>query len=313
MSHFEAIVRAHDEGTGRMPRFLESGKVAAIVINCNEVIKAQTVPGIEVTVEPLTDGVRILAAVAPGVKIEQPVHLCIGVMAPKAVQNIYADFEIGAGAEVDFTACCSFPNAEHVQHRMEGTIHVGPGATMRYHETHHHGRKGGIDVVPTSRIIVDAGGRYISDFNLSKGRAGKVELTYLVDVAANALAELNAKGMGYGDDRIIVHETIRLNGENARGLAKARIAVRDRAHSEVYGTTEGNAPFARGHVDCVEIVQDQATASAVPVVKVTDHRAQVTHEASIGSVDKRELETLMAHRVDEQAAVDMIVRGMLGE
>ncbi len=313
MSHFEAIVRAHEEGKGRVPRFIESGRVAAIVVNCNKVIKAQTVPGIQVSVDPLPDGVRILAAVAPGAKIKEPVHICIGVMAPEGIQRIQAQFEIGAGAEVDFTACCSFPNAEHVQHFMEGTIHVGPGATMRYHETHHHGRKGGIDVVPTSHITVDEGGRYISDFNLSKGRAGKVELTYLVDVAANGLAELHARGMGYGDDQLIVHETIRLNGENARGLAKARIAVRDRAHSEVYGTTEGNAPFARGHVDCVEIVQDEATASAVPVVKVTDHRAQVTHEASIGTVDKRELETLMAHRIGEQEAVDIIVRGMLGE
>jgi len=91
-------------------------------------------------------------------------------------------------------------------------------------------------------------------------------------------AELVTKAYGYGDDVIEIKETIRLNGEGARGLARARIAVRDRATSQVIGTTEGNAPGARGHVGCVEIVRDQAVANAMPVVKVTDPRAYVTHE-----------------------------------
>jgi hypothetical protein len=37
----------------------------------------------------------------------------------------------------------------------------------------------------------------------------------------------------------------------------------------------------------------------------------VTHEAAIGSVDKKELETLMARGLDEEQAVDVIIRGML--
>lgn len=161
---------------------------------------------------------------------------------------------------------------------MGADIHVGRGATMRYKETHYHGESGGIEVLPTARVMV---------------------------------AELDAKALGYADDEIVVKETIRQNGEYARGLAKSRIAVRDHARTEVYGTTEGNAAFARGHVDCVEIVRDEAVASAVPVVKVTNDRAQVTHEASIGTVAKKELETLMARGLDEDTAVDVIVRGML--
>jgi len=125
------------------------------------------------------------------------------------------------------------------------------------------------------------------------------------------VAELTAKAYGYGDDAISVKETIRLNGARARGLAKSRIAVRDEATSEVIGTTEGNAPFARGHVDCIEVVRDRAVANAIPVVRVSDDRAYVTHEAAIGTVDKKELETLMARGLDEETAVDVIIRGML--
>jgi hypothetical protein len=160
---------------------------------------------------------------------------------------------------------------------------------------------------------VDEGGRYYSGFNLSKGRVGRMVFDYEVDVDKDGTAELVAKAIGYGDDEITVKETIRLNGENARGLAKSRIAVRDDAQSDVLGVTEGHAPRSRGHIDCVEIVRDRAVANAVPVVKVTDPQAHVTHEAAIGTVDKKELETLMARGLGEDAAVDIIVRGMLAE
>jgi len=50
---------------------------------------------------------------------------------------------------------------------------------------------------------------------------------------------------------------------------------------------------------------------AVPVVVVNDETAKVTHEAAIGSIDKKQLETLMARGLSEDEAVDVIVQGML--
>lgn len=55
----------------------------------------------------------------------------------------------------------------------------------------------------------------------------------------------------------------------------------------------------------------QAVANAIPVVRVRDARAYVTHEAAIGTVNKKELETLMARGLTEEEAVDVIIRGML--
>ncbi|MGC9398168.1 MAG: SufB/SufD family protein [Anaerolineae bacterium] len=310
-SDFEAILRAYEKSGGN-PEFLKSPNIASLIISGNQVLGLNRLPGISAQAETLPDGVKIALTIAPGARFEHPIHLCFGVVPAEGVQRILADFDIGADAEVEFMAHCTFPNAMRVQHIMEGKIHVGSGATMRYQETHYHGETGGVEVLPKAQVTVDEGGKYFTEFNLSHGRVGRMEFDYVVDVAAHGLAELTAKAMGYGDDEIIVRETIRLNGEYARGLAKSRIAARDHAHSEVYGTTEGNAPFARGHVDCIEIVRGQAMANAVPIVKVTDDRAMVTHEAAIGSVGKKELETLMARGLDEEAAVDVIVRGMLG-
>jgi len=195
---------------------------------------------------------------------------------------------------------------------MEAYIHVGRGAGMKYRETHYHGQGGGVEVVARAKIAVEEEGRFATEFALVTGRVGKLDFDYTVETGAHGLAEITTKVYGYGDDIISVREAVHLNGEGARGLVKSRIAVRERAKSEVIGITEGRAPFARGHVDCIEIVRDEAVASATPVVKVTDPRAYVTHEAAIGTVSRKELETLMARGLDEETAVDVIIRGMLG-
>ena len=55
----------------------------------------------------------------------------------------------------------------------------------------------------------------------------------------------------------------------------------------------------------------EAIGKAIPIVCVRDERAKVTHEAAIGSVDKKQLETLMARGLNQQEAINTIVKGIL--
>jgi uncharacterized protein len=134
---------------------------------------------------------------------------------------------------------------------------------------------------------------------------------FSVEAGANAVTELTAKIFGHADDDIRIKEEVLLQGDNARGLIKTRVAIEDEAKAEIMGITEGNAAGARGHVDCMEIVKDKATARAIPIVYVRNPLAKVAHEAAIGSVDKKQLETLMAHGLTPEEAVDVIVKGIL--
>jgi Fe-S cluster assembly scaffold protein SufB len=307
---FEAMMKAYEEAGGRSD-VLQVPRVASAVISGNQVLAANSVDGVSIEAEELESGVRALITVAPGTKVEYPVHLCFGVIPKEGLQEIISEFEIGERAEVGFLAHCTFPNAVDVRHVMDAKIHVGKGATMRYSEGHYHGDLGGIEVLPTTRAQVDEDGRMETEFNLVHGRVGRLAIDFEVDVAAGGVVELVAKANGFGEDRIDVNEVVRLNGEGARGLTKTRVAVRDQATSEICTTAEGNAPGAVGHMDCTEIVRGAAVARNVPVVVVRDDRARVTHEAAIGSVNRKELETLMARGLSEDDAVDIIIRGML--
>ena len=308
---FEAILQAYEQAGGRSD-VLRTPRVASAVISGNRVLAVNQVEGVAIEAQELEHGIRACITVEPGTKVDYPVHLCFGMIPSEGLQEIISEFEIGEGAEVGFLAHCTFPNAVDLKHVMDARIHVGPGATMRYSEGHYHGTQGGIEVLPTTYAQVDDEGRLESEFSLVHGRAGRLEIQFEADVAAAGVVELVAKVYGSADDEIKVSEVVRLNGEGARGLTKTRAAVRDRATSEVCTTAEGNAPGAVGHMDCTEIVRGEAVARNVPVVVVRDDRARVTHEAAIGSVSRRELETLMARGLGEEDAVDIIIRGMLG-
>ncbi len=310
MSDFEAMATAYAQAGGD-PGVLRSPTIARLVVSGNRVLGAREIPGIEFAAEELPQGVKATIRVLPRAQLASPVHLCFGVLPAHGTQEILATYEIGEDASVTLLAHCTFPNATAVRHVMDATMHVGRGAVLRYTEAHFHGPTGGVEVLPTARVVVDEGGQFLTTFTLVKGRAGKVALDYAVDVAEAGVADLTTRIMGSDQDLIRVAEMIRLNGTGARGVAKARLALSGEAQGEVIGTTEGNAPETRGHIDCIEIVRDRAVASAVPVVRVRDPRAQVTHEAAIGTVNRKELETLMARGLDEETAVDTIVRGML--
>lgn len=295
---------------GGEPAALQSPEIATLVVSANQVLAAHEIPGIRFEAEPLEHGVRARIGVDPGARIERPVHLCFGLLPEEGLQEILAEYEIGEVACVQFLAHCSFPNARRVEHRMQASIRVGKGASLTYTEEHYHGLQGGVEVRPSAEVSVAGGGRFVTTFGLTRGRVGLLELDYRVAAGEGALAELTTKAYGTGEDRITINEKVSLNGAGARGLTRTRVAVRDQACSHVFTTMEGNAPGTRGHMDCTEIVRDRAEAHNAPVVVVRDDGAQVTHEAAIGMVNRKELESLLARGLDEDEAVDLIIRGM---
>jgi uncharacterized protein len=305
-----AMLDAYQQAGGD-PQALQMPEVATLVVSANQVLAVHEIPGVHFEAEPLENGVQARILVDPWIKLERPVHLCFGVIPSEGVQEILAEYEIGEGAEVQFLAHCSFPNAVKVQHRMQARIHVGKNANLEYTEEHYHGQTGGVEVLPSAEVTVEDGGRFLTTFSLTRGRVGRLALDYVVDVGAGATAEMTTKAYGTGEDHVNVKEVMHLNGEKARGLTRTRVAVRDSAKSNVYTTMEGNAPGARGHMDCSEIVRDKALASNTPIVVVRHDQAQVTHEAAIGTVNRKELESLLARGLDEDEAVDLIIRGMI--
>jgi Fe-S cluster assembly scaffold protein SufB len=290
---------------------LEDAGIAHMVASGHRVLSRREIPGVTIEAEERADAIVGRMTIARGVRLQTPVHLCIGLVHPTGAQRIQMTVTLEEGAAASVLAHCLFMNATDARHTMDAVLDIASGATLRYTEGHYHGPFGGMTVMPKAVVKVGPQGRYFSDFTLTKGRAGKLAIDYVVEVGEQAVAELTAKVFGRGRDDISIVEKLVLAGPHSKGLIKTRVALEDEAVAEITGITEATAEGARGHVDCKEIVRDRARASAVPIVRVSHPLAKVTHEAAIGSVDQKELETLMAHGLTPEQAVEMIVGGIL--
>lgn len=290
---------------------LEDPEVAYLVVHHNEVLGAQLIPGLHIDIQEMEDGVSADLRLLAGTVVKKPVHICFGMFPETGIQKILMNVNIEKDAKVALQAHCTFPNAIDVQHMMDAKIVIGERAEYSYFERHVHGDRGGIKVYPKANVTLEPGAKFKTEFELLKGRVGEIYVDYETTCKENSVMEMTARINGGGNDIIQIKETGNLIGEGARGVLTSRIAVRENAQAEVYNVLKATAAFTRGHVDCHEIIQGNGTAKAIPIVDVKHSQAHVTHEAAIGSVDNKQLETLMARGLTEDEAVELIIAGLL--
>ena len=308
---YQGLVGAYEKAGGDREALL-SKDIASLVVHENKILSATEIEGVKLVGEAQEHGITAGLLIEEGIKVKHPIHLCFGILPQEGLQEIGLRVDVKRGAEVKVIAHCIFPNAVHIIHKMDAVVNIEAQASFSYKETHYHGDSGGIEVVPKAKVTLGEKALYENTFSLVEGCVGKLDFDYEVFSGAGSVAELIAKVYGKEDDFIRIIEKVHLNGDCARSLIKTRVVLRDRARAEVIGETYGNAPYARGHVDCIELVNGaEAVAKAIPMVSVTNDKAKVTHEAAIGSIDRRQVETLMARGLEENEAVDVIVKGIL--
>ena len=283
---------------------------AHVEIHGNKVLGSHTVEGLKIESEEQPDGIYVNILVEEGAKIEKPVYFCFG-MLENGLQKINMDVRFQKNAKAKFISHCTFATADDVRHEMDANIHLEEGADYSYFERHVHSPDHGAYVVPKAKVTLDKGARFSTDFELIKGRVGTIDIDYEVESAEDSVLEILSRISGKKDDVIKIREAGNLFGENARGVLTSNIAVREDAQAQVYNELTATAAGAKGHVDCNEIVQDRGRAKAIPIVDVRHPQAHVTHEAAIGSVDSKQLQTLMSRGLSEDEAVEMIIQGLL--
>jgi hypothetical protein len=285
--------------------------IAHLLIHHDQVVGKHAVEGLEINTKHIENGIKIHLRLKQGTKVKNPVQMCFGMMPEKGTQRIELDAVIEKDAHIEVLAHCTFPNAENVKHLMDATLTLEENASYKYYERHIHSDKGGVQVIPKAKINLGKHARYVSDFELLKGRVGLIDIDYETNCDAYSKLEMNARVNASHDDIVKIKEIGHLNGAQSHGVLLSRVAVRDQAQAEIYSELTASAPYARGHVDCKEIVKDHGVVSAIPIVKVNHPKAHITHEASLGSVDSKQLQTLMARGLTEDDATDLIIQGLL--
>jgi len=280
----------------------------------DKIISSKGISGLRISSESFEKGVKIKLIIQKGVSIKKPIFLCFGILKEKGKQIILPEIILKENSEAKILTHCTFPKSKEILHRMEAKVKLEKGAKLSYLEKHYHGENFGAEVLPNFKISVDKGASFENEFILEQGSIGKLKVFFEIELEENAFCEVSNKIIGKGrKDKVEIYDKISLNGENSSSLIKLRGAIVKGGEMLFRGEIKAGekAKNARGHIDCQEIVVGNSIAQSIPKIVVKNPEARITHEASIGKVNQKELETLMTRGLSEKEAIDFIIRGVI--
>ena len=308
-NEYEALVEAYQrEG---LDTSLFGDRIAAIIISGDKVIGLNNVPGVEIKGEEIENGVRAEVKIADNVELLFPVHLCTGYLGNEGYQRVLFDIRVDKNSKVRFTSHCIFPYAKDFTHEAVTRIKIGESSSVLYDDEHVHGE--GVRMIGKTEVSVGRGARYTGRFSLTKHRAKELKLEMVARLDDRAVLELESKVKAVKDDSVEMKEVAYLEGAYSRANLRSTIIAFDRARATVINEAYGLGDYAKGHVECHEIVKGNADVQTVPLLRVKNEKAELTHEASIGRINETQLIQLMAKGLTEDEAVDFIIKGLLGE
>lgn len=308
---FEKLAEAYEKSGGDTSNLLDK-RVASIIISGDKVIGLNNIDGVEIETGKQELGVWAKIRILKGKKIQMPIHLCTGFLGKEGEQRVNFEFIVEDGANVNFISHCSFPWSTKLTHKMTAIVKIGKNATMTYADAHFHSEAGGVTVISDTHAIVEENGKYKNSFELTKTRVGKLVVKMDVDLKDGAIADLESKVRGRADDDISIKESLGLNGKESHGIAKSRIVATEKTRARIINEAFGNAPYSKGHIECTEVTKGaDVDVATLPVLKVTNDLSELTHEASIGRINSRQLDTMMAKGMTEEEATEFIIKGML--
>lgn len=308
---FEALAKYYEKSGGDVSRLLDK-KTVSIIISGDKIIGRNTLPGVQIEAEQIENGVKVFINIADGINIENPIHLCTGYLKPEGTQTVLIDTKVGKNSKVKFISHCVFPNGKKFLHRMVSNVEVDEGGSLSYEDVHFHSEDGGVTVEAfyNARLLKNA--KYDNVFHLTKTRVGKLKVAMKVDLQESSSAYLESKVYEKEDDIVEITEELNLNGSFSSGIAKTIVFSTDSSSAKIINKAYGNAPYSKGHIECNEIVKgNNVRVGTIPELYVMDEKAELTHEASIGRINLKQLETLMAKGLSEEEATELIIRGML--
>ncbi|EEB72943.1 SufD family Fe-S cluster assembly protein [Thermococcus sp. AM4] len=309
VKEYEALVKVYQEEGLDISLF--GNRIAAIIISGDRIIGLNNVPGVEIRGEEIENGVRAEVIIEDNVELPFPIHLCTGYLKREGYQRVIFDITVGRNSKVKFTSHCIFPYAKDFRHDALTKIEIGRDSTVVYDDEHVHGE--GVRMVGKTEVDVGKNSRYTGRFSLVKYRVGELKLEMSARLDDNAVAELISKVKAVKDDFVEMREVICLEGAHSRGTLKSTVIAFDNSKVNVVNEAYGLGDYARAHVECHEIVKGNADVQTVPLLRVQNDKAELTHEASIGRINEAQLVQLMAKGLTEEEATELIIKGLLGE
>ncbi|ASJ02361.1 hypothetical protein A3L09_03380 [Thermococcus profundus] len=309
VKEYEALIDVYEkEG---LDTSLFGDRIAAIIISGEKIIGFNNAPGVRIKGEEIENGVKADVEIEDNVELPFPIHLCTGYLKSEGYQKIVFNIKAGRNSKVKFLSHCIFPYAKDFTHEALTVIKAGENSRISYEDEHIHGE--GVRMISKTEVELERNARYTGKFSLTKHRAKELKLEMIVKLGERAVLELESRVKAVKDDSVEIREVAYLEGAHSRANLKSTVIAFDEAKVNVVNEAYGLGDYAKGHVECHEIVKGNADVQTVPLLRVKNDKAELTHEASIGRINDAQLIQLMAKGLTEEEATGLIIKGLLGK
>jgi len=244
-----------------------------------------------------------------GAKIAQPVESCLYIRTDRFAQHVHNLVVVEEGAELHIiTGCATHPGVRSGLHIGVSEFYVKKGGKLTFTMVHNWGED--VHVRPRTAVMVEAGGRYISNYILLRP-VKTVQMYPTVTLnGEGAMARLQSILIAHPGCELDVGGRVILKAPHTRAEVIARTLAIG-GYSMARGHLVGMVPDIKAHLECRGLILGNGVVHAIPELEGRVAGVDMSHEAAVGKIAAEEVEYLMARGLDEEEAVSTIVRGFL--
>lgn len=246
----------------------------------------------------------------PGAQVKAPVEACLYLKTDRFAQHVHNIVVVEPGASLHIiTGCTTHPGVRSGLHIGVSEFYVRRGGTLTFTMIHNWAED--IHVRPRTGVLVEAGGRYISNYVLLRP-VKTVQMYPTVTLAgADAKTRLHSIFIAHPGCELDVGGRVILKASRTGAEVIARsLSTGGRCISR--GHLVGQVPEVKAHLECRGLIlSPHGVIYAVPELEGQAAGVDMSHEAAVGRIAAEEIEYLMARGLDEEEAISTIVRGFL--
>jgi uncharacterized protein len=246
----------------------------------------------------------------PGAQVTAPVETCLYLKTEGFAQHVHNVVVVEPEASLHIiTGCTTHPGVRSGLHIGVSEFYVRRGGTLTFTMIHNWAEN--IHVRPRTGVLVEEGGRFISNYVLLRP-VKTVQMYPTVTLAGeDAVTRLQSIFIAHPNCELDVGGRVILKAPRTRAEVIARsLSTGGRCISR--GHLVGEVPEVKAHLECRGLIlAPQGVIYAVPELEGQAAGVDMSHEAAVGRIAAEEIEYLMARGLDEEEAVSTIVRGFL--
>ncbi len=245
-----------------------------------------------------------------GFKSDKPVQACLLIRSPKSLQTPHNIIIAKEGANLHVITGCTTAPESFGLHVGISEFYIGKNATVTFTMIHSWSKAS--HVRPRTAVLVEDGGRFISNYVVLKPALSIQTYPYIRLIGENASVVSTSVVLGSGNASIDIGSNISLEskGSNCRSISRvvgggvSEITVRSRISAAIDNV--------KGHTECNGImISDNASIVAIPELEAKAKNVELTHEAAIGKISEEEIFYLQTRGFTGEEAVSLLIGGFL--